>query len=255
VFKITNTGEVPLHNLLMNIHLTGNLWHRFGQDFEFFHKQLDVGKTREALLHVKTQELGGAQLQASLATDEGADASARCQFTVVKKGAIESREIPERPAPNTTREEPSPRKEPKWRTRPDSDPRVVPDAHDPFSLPSAPKPRANPVSRSKPGEAPVEESPSQQPAPVEGKPPAKPESQPADDFPPFPGEVGPLPERKPVVPPKKPLESESTKESPFDPPAEKKEEGAKTPAEDPFGPMEEDPFGPPKKEPDFFGDE
>lgn len=256
VFQITNTGEVPLQNLLMDIHLTGNLWHRFGQDFEFFHKQLEVGKTHEALLHVKTEQLGGAQLQAELVTDEGAAASGHCQFTVVGNGEIESQNIPVQPAAEASGEETSPKREREWNPRPDSEPRLVPDAEDPFSLPSprpANEPRAKPVSQPKTLKEASEADPAEKPAPVKEAPIRKPETKPVDDFPAFPGEIGPLPERKPVVPPKQPLETESTKESPFDRPVEKKKETEK-PAEDPFGPVEDDPFAK-KEEPGFFGDE
>jgi len=259
VFLMKNTGEVPLNNLLIDVQLTGNLWHRFGKEFEFFHKQLEVGQTRRALLHVKTEDLGGANLQASLVTDEGADAGGHCQFVIIGNGEIEARgiEAPEVNAEEFVQPEVSPNEEPNWRERgSEPQPKLVPESFDePFSRP-AEKPRSlKEAAEAKPVETPKETTPTEQPiSDSKPKPQPKPSSTPADDFPSFPGNYEPLPERKPV-PEKQPAESKPIKESPFDaPPNQDETKKPETPAKDPFGPSEskdEDPFAP-KKNDDFF---
>ncbi len=261
VFLMKNTGEVPLNNLLIDVQLTGNLWHRFGKEFEFFHKQLEVGQTRRALLHVKTEDLGGANLQASLVTDEGANAGGQSEFVIIGNGEIEAREI-ETPTPEINDDQfvqpqPLPDEEPNWRERGSLQPQptLVPESFDePFARPSA-KPRSlKDAAEAKPVEKPVikEAIPAEQPI-SDSK--LKPESKPTDDFPSFPGNFGPLPERKPV-PEKQPAESESLKESPFDlPPKREIKEEPQTPADDPYGPIDaenEDPFAPQKKDNEFF---
>ncbi|GEM_PF-1365315 len=262
VFLMKNTGEVPLNNLLIDVQLTGNLWHRFGKEFEFFHKQLDVGQTRRALLHVKTEDLGGANLQASLVTNEGANAGGQCEFAIIGNGEIEARGVetstPEINDDQFVQPQPLPNEEPNWRERGSEQPqpKLVPENFDePFARPSA-KPRslkdaaeATPVEKQ-----PIlkEATPVKQPI-SDSKP--KLESKPADDFPSFPGNFEQLPERKPV-PEKQPAESEPVKESPFDlPPKREIKEESKTPADDPSGPIDaedEDPFAPQKKNDGFF---
>jgi len=259
VFLMKNTGEVPLDNLLMDVKLTSNLWHRFGREFEFFHKHLEVGATRRALLHVKTEELGGAQLQASLITDEGAGADGRCEFVVVGNGEIEARgmEAPSSEGVEAESEfhepQPLPEETPDWRERssqPEDRTEPMPEAADD----SFTRPVDRPVDRSlKDAEGPPvedqpvrkapERTPRNQPAESPTNQPAeKPDHKPeqVDDFPDFPGFDEPLPKRKP--PSEKPVdEIEAPKES--------------EPVDDPFDPLnstEEDPFAPKEQEPDFF---
>ncbi len=88
-FRITNTGDVRLNGLLMNVRLSENLWHRFGPAFEFHETFLEPGQTRIALLHVRGEQAGRAVLMAELTTDEGASAASQCSFQVRGVGAEE----------------------------------------------------------------------------------------------------------------------------------------------------------------------
>lgn len=251
VFLMKNTGEVPLNNLLMDVQLTGNLWHRFGREFEFFETQLDVGQTRRALLHVKTEELGGANLQASLVTDEGADAAGQCEFVIIGNGRIEARGV-ESPSvdPNSDDfQQPQPLAEEEtkeWRergTQPSETPKPVADSFDqPIS-----RPEKQPRSLKEADEtAPLEKPAAKELVPEKNK-------EKVDEFPEFP-EFAPLPERKPQSE-NSPQENDTTNKSPFDlPPKQEESKEEKTPAEDPFGPINsgEDPFAPKKKDDGFF---
>ncbi|MBD3673546.1 MAG: hypothetical protein HUJ26_08465 [Planctomycetaceae bacterium] len=252
VFLMKNTGEVPLHNLLMDVQLTGNLSHRFGQDFEFFEEQLDVGQTRRALLHVKTEDLGGANLQASLVTDEGAEAAGQCEFAIVGNGEIEARGVESSPREPGKDEfqQPAPLAEEEsrtWRERKGTA-KEKPD----FSSESSESSFARPNRAPRTLQAAEEAATDRKPPEKESAPPSKPET--VEEFPEFPG-FEPLPERKSASEPSE-TKNESVTEPSFDPPP-KQDDAAKdsdSPAEDPFAPMEteEDPFAPSKKEDGFF---
>lgn len=252
-FLMKNTGEVPLNNLVMDIQLTGNLWHRFGQEFEFFHKQLDVGQTHRAFLHVKTEDLGGADLHASLVTDEGAGAGGKCEFVIIGDGEIEPRGIKSPSTDSNSDEFETPQQLPEndpreWRepgSQPVINPKVAPERFD--------EPSARPVNQPRTLKEAEEQSSRQDASAAKDTDPPTPKET-ADEFPGF-SEFDPLPDTKPKT--EKPTkETELVEDSSFDTPLNKSESAtdSKPPAEESFDPIEttDDPFSPKKKDDGFF---
>ncbi|HUG17382.1 MAG TPA: hypothetical protein VMM56_00295, partial [Planctomycetaceae bacterium] len=176
LFRMTNTGEVPLKNLQMGVLLSENLWHRFGNSFGFTEKDLEVGEVREALLHVKTLKDGAGIIQAKLTTDEGADSTAAVSFAIGNARPIETKPAVKPTTPSTAPARLVPTFE-IGETPIKPAPRELPDNAKPVT------PEAKPL-------IPAEET--TEPTPVKPAVPLKEKPVP-DDFPAFPGELEPLP--------------------------------------------------------------